>query len=312
MPTLVAYDELCAAELVRFWTPQQLREALEQEHFGSVLDAAEADELARLLHEWMQRAMGQVTLRDALLVDPRRGERVYSLICTTLTVEHCPLLPEVGEALKPLNGKVLSPGEVREALEQWRKQPATRDPNDRPYGHSHHHHTLTTHLAALYAVLQRAEARGLSVVQYEGEQASYPFPANLDALLPPMPVPYAESEPRFEPPTGWRRILAIILVLLGVALLGVPLLMGQVPAQTAGLPLGLLTLGLLVGIHAGWAGYCGGVCIWLVANLPSFHYDRFTLWPAVPLMLVGLTFLWLDRNVRILVRWIWQRRWYGR
>lgn len=309
MPTLVAYDEAGAAEMVCFWTPQQLREALEQEHFGTSLDAAEAEELTTLLHEWMQRALGQVTLRDALRVDPRRGERVYSLICTTLTAERCPLLPEVGEALKQLNGKVLAPGEVRAALEQWKVQRATRDLN---HGSHACHHALATHLAALSAVLQRAEAGGLSLVQYEGEPASYPFPADLDTLLPPMPVPYTEPEPRFEPPTGWRRILAIILVLSGVALLGGPLLMGHVPAQPAGLPLGLLTLGLLVGIHAGWAGYCGGASIWLVANLPSFHHDRFTLWPAVPLMLVGLTFLWVDRNVRILVRWIWQRRWYGK
>jgi hypothetical protein len=106
--------------------------------------------------------------------------------------------------------------------------------------------------------------------------------------------------------------VAIVLVTLGVCVLGVPLLVGQLPIQPAGLPLGLLTLGLLIGIRARWTGYLGSLLIWLVPNLPHFHYDAplGSLWYAIPLLVMGLLLLMCDQYVRALWRWI-RRHWRG-
>jgi hypothetical protein len=147
------------------------------------------------------------------------------------------------------------------------------------------------------------------LTHYQGTTPHYPFPDDLETLLPPLPVPYEEPMVRFEQPTGWRRALAIALVVMGVASLGIPLLLGQVPAQPAGLPLGLLTLGLLVGIRAGWAGYLGSLCIWLVPNLPNFHYSTklTALWPDILLLVAGMVLLACDRYVRAMWRWIVRR-----
>lgn len=92
-------------------------------------------------------------------------------------------------------------------------------------------------------------------------------------------------------------------------LLLLPLLGGQIPEHPAGLPLALITLALLVGIRAGWAGYAGSLCIWLVANLPGFRHGMAlqALWPALPLLVVGLLLLSADRRVRAMWRWVRQR-----
>jgi hypothetical protein len=100
----------------------------------------------------------------------------------------------------------------------------------------------------------------------------------------------------------------MFLALTGVALLGIPLLTGHLPSQPAGIPLALLTLALLLGIKAGWQGYAGSICIWLVANLPGFHHGTMVdLWLAIPLLVAGVILLALDRRVRVMWRWIRNR-----
>jgi hypothetical protein len=155
-------------------------------------------------------------------------------------------------------------------------------------------------------LLSYADQQGLSLVWQQGTAPAYALPATLEILLPPTPEPYIDPALRFEPPSGWRRAIAVALVMLGVGVFGVPLLVGDKLAQPAGLPLALLTLGLLIGIRAGWVGYVGSFCIWLVPNLPGFHYDTplATLPIMIPLLLVGLVLLACDRRVRALWRWI--------
>jgi hypothetical protein len=88
----------------------------------------------------------------------------------------------------------------------------------------------------------------------------------------------------------------------------IPLLGGTIPQHPAGLPLALITLALLIGISARWAGWVGATSIWLVANLPSFRHgtSALALLPALPLLAVGVALLILDRRVRAL--WIWIRQ----
>jgi hypothetical protein len=93
-----------------------------------------------------------------------------------------------------------------------------------------------------------------------------------------------------------------------MTLLGLPALFGRIPEHPAGLPLALITLALLVGIRAGKAGYAGSLCIWLVAQLPSFRHDTTAslIWPALPLLGAGLLLLSVDRRIRAM--WAWIRR----
>ena len=103
--------------------------------------------------------------------------------------------------------------------------------------------------------------------------------------------------------------MAALLAATGVTLLATPMLLGYIPARPAGTPLALLTMALLVGIRASWPGYAGAFCIWLVANLPGFRPGS-TLadfWPALPLILVGLLLLGLDRQVRAMWSWLRER-----
>lgn len=293
MQTLVVYNRQQAREWLRTWTTRQLLAELNTCQSTGTLTAEERAELVALAQAWMQRALGPLPLRDALLVDPRRGARVYDLLCTLLTRERCPLPPETAPLLELSAWGELNPQQVRIRLDAV----IAANPQD------------SEHLADLVALLQRAEAEGLALAYHADDAVHYPFPDDLEALLPPVPAAFPRQRLRFEQPTGRRRRLAMGLAFLGVGLLGLPLVMGYMPAQPAGLPLALLTLALLVGIRAGWSGYGGSLCIWLVANLPGFHHDTVAslFWPGVPLLVLGVILLALDRHVRLM--WRWLRQW---
>lgn len=292
MQTLVVYNRQQVREWLRTWTTRQLLTELNGCQSAGTLTAEQHAELVALGQAWMQRALGPLPLRDALLVDPRRGARVYDLLCTMLTRERCPLPPEAAPLLE-LACDDLTPQQMRTHLDAAVTANAQN----------------AEHLADLIALLRRAEAEGLALAYHTDATAHYPFPDDLETLLPPVPAPFPGQMLRFEQPTGGRRRLAMGLAFLGVTLLGLPLVMGHMPTQPAGLPLALLTLALLVGIRAGWGGYSGSLCIWLVANLPGFHHDTVatTLWPGVPMLVLGVILLALDRHVRSMWRWLWQR-----
>lgn len=300
---VAAYDQQQVAKWLREWTPQQLLQEVHARRFDTTLNAEEIAELTSLLQDWVRRALGAVTLRDALWVDQQRGVRVYDLICRVLTIWHYPIPRTLetltGAAAAARAGTVLlEPQRVREA-QVWVRHAymSYRAPTE-----------IQSETDQLVRLVEHAETQGLSLACYLLPTPHYPFPATLDTLLPSPPVPYYEPGSRFEQPTGWRRTIAITLAIFGVSSLGIPLLLGHVPAQPAGLPLGLLTLALLVGIEAGWSGYLGGFFIWLVPNLPGFrHGTGFTILPTVPLLVIGTIFLACDRHVRLLWRWIRMR-----
>lgn len=303
MPTLAVYNRQHAEDMVRTWTPQRLFNETRAGRFGTELSHAESEELMALTRAWMQRALGPLSLRDALLVDPRRGARVYDLICTTLTVErhHVPI--ELAQALALPTDAEPTPQQIRAVMATLRSQRHAHSPEARD---SEADQAFDTVCDALDTALQRAEAEQLALTWYDGDTARYPFPTTLEALLPPLPTPFADPVVQFEQPTGWRRTIAMSLAIAGLGLLVLPLLMGHQPQQPAGLPLALLTLALMVGTRAGWSGYAGALCIWLVANLPGFRHGTPFLWPAVPLLTLGLILLALDRHVRAMWRWICQ------
>jgi hypothetical protein len=268
--SLIAYNRNHVFELLREGTGDGLWQALACGAFGMRLSQGERQELALLFEAWHSRALGQVMLRDAVLVDPQRGQRLYSLLCAAHVV-----------ALIHLPGVMVSPsGEIApEAVRQFG--------------------------GAATALALRAEAEGLQLCVVD-EPLNIPLPiAQIESLVPPWPRAPREPELRFEQPGGVRRWAAIILATAGALSLIVPLLMGDIPAQAAGLPLALLTLALLIGIQARWPGYLGSLLIWSVANLPGFHRDTVhLLWPAIPLLSVGLILLALDQQIRAMWRWI--------
>lgn len=282
---LVAYDEQAVRLLLRDVTPQELLQRLGAGSFDTTLAAAARDQLAHLLREWSQRALGQVSLRDAFLTDPQRGQQMYDLLCQVHTVARLPLLRD--------NSCADRDNLIRQQLDITEATELSTD-TDHEQRELFFHHVAKHHLSLAYQTTAAP---------------SYPPLTNLESLLPPAPPPYNDSLLTFEQPTGWRRTLALLFVLCGVGVLGIPLLLGQLPIQPAGLSLGLLTLGLLVGIRAGWPGYLGSFLIWLVPNLPHFHYAEppGALWYAVPLLIIGLILLTCDRYVRAL--WRWLRRW---
>lgn len=299
MTTLVAYDQRRVAALVRDGSPQQLLHDLRAGHFDATLSAEEIQELAALVYAWVQRALGPMALRDALLVDPQRGKRVYTLLCAALAAGRCPLPPEAAVRLAALDDASLTPRQIRDALaaQPPQRQPAT---NGIPTG--------DPTLAQLDTLLALAAANTLTLARYDGDATHIAYPANLIDLLPPPPAPVRVSLEPFVHPTGWRRTFAMVMALTGAALLALPLIVGKIPAQPAGMPLALLTLALMLGIRAGWAGFTGSLCIWLVANLPGFHHGTMIeLWPALPLLGVGLLLLAADRRVRAMWRWIRRR-----
>jgi len=278
-PALVAYDRAAAEALLRATSTARLRADLRRGAFGVGLGAVQAEELDGLLAAWEQRALGAMPLRDALLVDAERGPRVYALICAALTAERARVAPELAARLPaaPTTIEALPPE-------------LAADP-------------------ALAALADRAARRKLDLA-WQLRDDSFPPPPNLDHMRPLAPPAFPRAEEPFEPPSGRRRSLAATLVAVGVALLAAPLLVGHIPESPAGLPLALLTLGLMVGIRAGPAGLAGAACIWMVANLPGFRHGVAisSLWPALPLLAAGLALLRADPRVRAMWGWVRRRR----
>lgn len=278
-PAIVAYDRGRATELLRDSTASLLRSALRSGEFEGRLNAAAMGELDELLMDWEQRALGPMPLRDALLVDSQRGQRVYNLICQALTRE-----------------RLVVPAPLAIHL--------PTAPVELPM--------LPTALAAepeLQALLRRAQTSGLALA-WQARPDSFPLPADLDRLVADPPQPYPRQG--FEQPRGLRRRLSVALAGSGATLLAFPLLLGQIPDHPAGLPLALITLALLIGIRAGLAGFCGSACIWLVANLPEFRHGTtlsHVLWPALPLLVAGVLLLSADERIRAM--WAWIRGQFG-
>ncbi len=292
MPTLVAYNRTRAAELLRTWTAQQVFDDAYAGRFSTTLTDQQVEELVHLTGAWIQRALGPLTLRDALLVDPRRGATVYNLICTMQTVAHVRLSAHATTAMRQMGTGEMALHQIEAVLDILHTpQPDAADDAER----------------AIHTLLEQARAEQLALVYCESENIVYPFPTDLASLLTPLPAAFPHQSPQFEYPTGIRRTLAIVLVLIGVGLLGIPLIMGSMPVQPAGVPLALLTLALLVGIKARWPGYIGAVCVWLVPNLPGFHHGTLTtiLWPGIALLLGGIILLAYDRQVRAMWYAIW-------
>ncbi len=280
MTILVAYDNERLSAILRDWSVDQLRWELDDGLFASQLSHHAQEELRLITIAWSQRALGAMPLRDALLIDPVRGKRVNYLLGLALTEEVCSAAPP---ELLPLAKQEapLEPQRLRQSLAGLQS-------------------------SCLERCLERAEHQSLRLAcaLYDNDEL-YPYP-DLDQLLPAPPhTPYAGS---FEQPRGLRRAVAMILVLFGSILLAWPLLLGRLPEQPAGWPLALMTVALLIGIRAGYAGYLGAACIWAVANLPTFHYGTLiNLWPALPLLVAGVILLALDRRVRLMWRWIRRR-----
>jgi hypothetical protein len=274
-PLLIAYDREQADALLRGETAQGLRDALRGGRFGLWLSAAERAALDDLLTAWVQRALGAIWLCDAMLVDAQRAAPVYRLICAALTYERAPVPAELAPQLRGL-----AAGQPLDVAA------ADADPQ-------------------LAALVERAQRSQLALALLDGP-TGYPLPADLAALRPPPPR-YPHPGDSFEQPSGWRGSLAAAMAAAGVGMLAGPLLLGALPQHPAGMPLALLTLALLIGIRAGWAGFGGSLCIWLVANLPGFRHDSgIAPWPALPLLSVGVALLACDGRVRLM--WAWIRR----
>jgi hypothetical protein len=275
---VVAYRREAVYKLLASATPDELREALWEGSFGERLAPDERAELRQHLAAWAQRALGPMPLRDALLVDERRGRRAFALLCAAHTLGRAPVPPGCAAALPaPPAALVALPPELAAEPE-------------------------LANLAALAAGAGAALA-------VQAALDDYPFPDDLGALAAAPPLAYRPARPPFRLASGWRRRLAALLAATGVTLLVTPMLLGHIPARPAGTPLALLTLALLVGIRAGWPGYGGAFCIWLVANLPGFRPGSALadFWPALLLLLVGLLLLALDRQVRAMWRWLRER-----
>ncbi|WP_298817696.1 hypothetical protein [Chloroflexus sp.] len=279
-PAIVSYDRARVIEIIRTQSPEAIRASLRAGDFDANLDPDGHALLDELLTAWIQRALGSLTLRDAMLVDPYRGRQVYGILCS-IYIQRRFTVPAAMAVHLPA-----APSDL----------PALPPP--------------LTELPELAELAAHAEQSGL-VLAWQAQRYDFAPPVNLIELLPPSPPPY-RKELEFEQPTGLRRWIAIALAISGVALLIVPLLFGHIPEHPARWPLALLTLALMVGIKAGLFGYAGALCVWLVANLPAFRHGTalFDLWPAIPLMAIGLLLLWCDRRVRAMWRFV--RRQFNR
>lgn len=273
-PAIVSYDRAQVIELIRTQSPEALRARLRAGDFDAILDPDGHALLDELLTAWIQRAVGPLTLRDAMLIDPYRGRQVYGILCS-MYVDRRVAVPAHLAVHLPA-----APTDLAELPPPLADQPELAD------------------LAA-----QAAQA-GL-VLAWQAQRYDFAPPSNLIELTLPPPQPY-RTELVFEQPTGLRRWIAIVLAVSGVAFLIIPLLFGHIPEHPAGWPLALLTLALMIGIKAGLLGYLGAFCIWLVANLPSLRHDTLpiSLWPDIPLMALGLLLLWRDRRVRAMWRFV--------
>ena len=277
---VVAYNRRRATALLVEWTSQDLLDEVRAGTFAC-LGNEQVHELEEVALAWAQRAMGELTLRDALLIDPTRGAVAWSALCAWQVFEQCEL---PNEEAPPSIFAICAQGGVLEGTD---------------IGAITASHPRMTQLLAAYD-------DGSALAAWPAaESARYALPAQLELLLPPEPVLHALPLPRFEQPVGARRVIATVLAGIGTGLVGLPLLVGQTPTEPARLPLALITLALLVGIRARFAGYLGSLCIWLVANLPGFHHGNLhTLWPALPLLSIGLLLLMMDPRVRAMWRWI--------
>ncbi len=276
-PAIVSYDRARVIELIRTQSPEAIRARLRAGDFDTMLDPEGRALLDELLTAWIQRALGSLTFRDAMLIDPYRARQVYGLLCALYVRQRVAISPDLAVHLPT------APADL----------PSLPPP--------------LTALPELAALADQAAQEGL-VLAWQAQCYDFAPPGNLNDLTPPMPQPYRD-ELLFEQPTGLRRNLAIALASLGVALLVVPMLFGYIPRHPAGLPLALLTLALLIGIKAGLFGYLGALCIWLIANLPAFRHGTalIDLWPAIPLLIIGLWLLRLDRRVWAMWRFIHRR-----
>ncbi len=297
---LLVYDQQHVTTLVRDWTADQLYQALQREQFGTSLPLPDQRVLAALLVDWQRRALGQVMLRDAMLVDQRRGAQVYRLLCYS-QIRAAQPIPEIAAHLFT---------------------PCVPQPD------LAHLHTQITALAAapdcppptsaelyrLADVVVLAQQPGMVLhcvttdADGQPQPIQLPLPDNLLELLPTQAPTLMENPvPRFEPPTGWRRNIAAMLAVAGVIWLLLPLMFGQTPVRPAGVPLGLVTLSLLIGVKAQWRGYVGSVCLWLVPNLPWFHHGEQVDWlRTLPFLLLGMLLISLDQPIRALWRWLWR------
>lgn len=282
-PRLVAYDDTYAREIIRSWSAQHLRDALRSGNFGISLSTDERTSLDELLTAWVDRALGYVFLRDALLVDGQRGPQVFGLICAALVNTQIIVSDELFTSLRSRSADNFTPANLVD---------------------------LTLNNPDLLRISDLAGQQGLSLALLE-HPTDYPYPHDLRELLPLAPLRLALNAEHFQPPTGIRRNIAMLLAISGIVLLIVPMLNGSIPEHPAGLPLALITLALMVGIKAGWSGYVGAICLWLVPNLPGFRYDRniSELLPYLPILVVGIAFLIADRRIRAL--WIWVRAQIG-
>lgn len=282
---LVAYDGSQARDLLRFWSPTLLHTSIQQDAAWGSLKHDEKAELLDLLQAWRERALGDVTLRDAMWVDPQRGQRVYHMLCRSLTRKTY-LIPAhmICRHYILRNEQELSPDRIWNALHEnfVESQYASRSQNQ-------------SDIASLIAL---AETEGLTLACYDARTPRYPFPDDLETLLPPNPQPYTILENGGYLPSGWRRTFSLVMVSLAMALTGVPLLTGRIPARATRLPLGLFSMGTLVGIRATWAGYTGGLFLWLAANLTEFQQPK-RIAPAI-FLFPGMLLLGFDHRVRTL------------
>src|SRR3712207_1561555 len=93
MIVLVAYDQRQAEAVLLSWTPQRLLDEALNGTF-KLLGELHAKALEAAALAWVQRAMGDLTLRDALLIDPVRGGIVWAGLCAWLASDRYLLAPE--------------------------------------------------------------------------------------------------------------------------------------------------------------------------------------------------------------------------
>jgi hypothetical protein len=211
MPVLVFYDQQQVDTMLRTWSSSRLHTALDEQTFGGTLALAERAALLHLLDDWKMRALGAVMLRDALLVDPQRGQRVYTLLCCALIYEQHPLTPDLGSWLAPWYGQLLTDSLMQDI----------RHKIDQELGLNSA--TIPREWVKLAGLLQRAEQAGWGGVVCAGtpHDCSFPLP-DLESLLPPPPAATPPTA-TVAHTTRWRRV-----VLGGLSLLGILVFVGLV------------------------------------------------------------------------------------
>ncbi|NJP07434.1 MAG: hypothetical protein HC837_18320 [Chloroflexaceae bacterium] len=187
---LVLFDRQQVIEILRSVTPQHLLRDLEAGHVGTSLSQQQRQEFHQLLQDWVRRALGMVTLRDALKVDPTRGRRVYDLLCQAFTVGQYPLSPTLAQQMGLPAGVVFEPQELR-----TRPSLPTHLPQRDP-GSAQTETPAPLSELDLPAVLAQADAANLALAYVPADQeASYPWPEHLDSLLPPPLTPDQAPHP---------------------------------------------------------------------------------------------------------------------